>query len=236
MKYLHLGSPGREPRTGSSCLVAGWGLTEKKKGSDVLLSANVTVVDRKKCSKYYSSKVKITKEMICAGSEKVDTCQVGCVQHVSHLPQLCSCEPTCISVPHRATQEGPFCAKKPWSGSLPLVVKVVRGRECTLTSLRTISPGSRRSSEPLKWRNELLLLSKTLTETQNFCFADGIKNSSFLSLQVCVASSITRLQHLHLLWVCCCLMMRPCQVFLLPSPTSRGRSLLHLHAQLWHSK
>lgn len=201
MKYLPLGSPGREPRTGSSCLVAGWGLTEKKKDSDVLLSANVTVVDRKTCSKSYRSK--ITKEMICAGSEKADTCQVGCVQHVSHLPQLCSCEPTCVSVPHRATQEGPSCAKKPWSGSLPLVVKVVRGPECTLTSLRNISPGSRRSSEPLKWRNELLLLSETLTETQNFCFADGIKSSSFLSLQVCAASSGIR----HLQGVCCCLMM-----------------------------
>lgn len=94
-------------------MVAGWGLTEKKKDSDVLMSANVTVVDRKKCSKYYGSKVKITQEMICAGSEKVDTRQVGCVQHVSHLPQLCSCKLTCISVPHRATQEGRSCAKGP---------------------------------------------------------------------------------------------------------------------------
>lgn len=211
MKYLHLGSPGREPRSGSSCLVAGWGLTEKKEDSDVLLSANVTVVDRKKCSKDYGSKVKITKEMICAGSKKEDTRQVGCVQHVSYLPQLCSCEPTCISVPHRATREGPSCAKGPWSGSLPLVVKVAQ--ECTLTSLRNITPGSRRSSEPLNWRNELLLLSKTLTETQ-ISVANGIKNSLFLSLQVCVASSGTRLKHLHCLWVCCCLIMRLCLWFL----------------------
>lgn len=79
VKYLQLGSPGKKPRGGSSCLVAGWGLTENNEPSDVLLSANVTVVDRKKCSKYYNSKIEITKEMICAGSEKVDTCRVGCV-------------------------------------------------------------------------------------------------------------------------------------------------------------
>lgn len=85
VKYLHLGSLGREPKAGSSCVVAGWGQTSKKKQSDVLMSANVTVVDRKKCSKYYGSKPVITKEMICAGSEKVDTCQVGCVQQGSDL-------------------------------------------------------------------------------------------------------------------------------------------------------
>lgn len=76
VKYLPLGSPGKEPKAGSTCLVAGWGQTEKKKPSDVLMSANVTVVDRKKCSQLYKSKAVITKEMLCAGSEKVDTCKV----------------------------------------------------------------------------------------------------------------------------------------------------------------
>lgn len=80
VKYLHLGSPGREPKAGTTCMVAGWGQTEKNKPSDVLRSANVTVVDRKKCSKDYGSKAVITKEMICAGSDKVDTCQVRRVQ------------------------------------------------------------------------------------------------------------------------------------------------------------
>ncbi|XP_029685141.1 granzyme A-like [Takifugu rubripes] len=43
--------------------------------SDVLMSVNVTVVDRKKCSKYYSPEPVITKAMICAGSENKDACQ-----------------------------------------------------------------------------------------------------------------------------------------------------------------
>ncbi|TWW60306.1 Granzyme A [Takifugu flavidus] len=46
-----------------------------KKMSNVLMSVNVTVVDRKKCSKYYSPKPVITKAMICAGSENKDACQ-----------------------------------------------------------------------------------------------------------------------------------------------------------------
>eukprot|EP00066_Takifugu_rubripes_P028685 XP_011617951.1 PREDICTED: granzyme K-like [Takifugu rubripes] len=41
--------------------------------SDVLMSVTVTVVDRKKCSKYHSSV--ITKAMICAGSKNKDACQ-----------------------------------------------------------------------------------------------------------------------------------------------------------------
>ncbi|XP_056888299.1 granzyme K-like [Takifugu flavidus] len=75
--YLHLESPKREPKTGTSCLTAGWGQTNEavKKMSNVLMSVNVTVVDRKKCSKYYSSKPVITKAMICAGSENKDACQ-----------------------------------------------------------------------------------------------------------------------------------------------------------------
>eukprot|EP00066_Takifugu_rubripes_P028705 XP_011617971.1 PREDICTED: granzyme K [Takifugu rubripes] len=75
--YLHLGSPKREPKTGTSCLTAGWGRTNEavKKMSNVLMSVNVTVVDRKKCSKYYSSKPVITKAMICARSENKDACQ-----------------------------------------------------------------------------------------------------------------------------------------------------------------
>lgn len=88
MKYLHLGSSKREPKTGSRCLTAGWGQTKEavKEISDVLMSVNVTVVDRKKCSKYYSPKSVITKAMICAGSENMDSCQVGFVQQVRDLP------------------------------------------------------------------------------------------------------------------------------------------------------
>lgn len=123
VKCLPLGGPQREPKAGSSCLVAGWGVTDTGEASDVLMSANVTVVDRKKCSKHFRSTA-ITKEMLCAGSEKTDACQVRCARQVSNLsqlPQLCSCEPTCISVDCRETQEGPSYAKEHWSGSRPLV-------------------------------------------------------------------------------------------------------------------
>uniref|UniRef100_A0A674PCQ7 Granzyme K-like n=1 Tax=Takifugu rubripes TaxID=31033 RepID=A0A674PCQ7_TAKRU len=77
VKFLHLESPKRKPKTGSSCLTAGWGQTNEavKETSNVLMSVNVTVVDRKKCSKYYSSNPVITKAMICAGSENKDACQ-----------------------------------------------------------------------------------------------------------------------------------------------------------------
>lgn len=84
VSVFHLSSPGREPKAGSSCLVAGWGrINNKGDLPDVLMSVNVTVVDRKKCFKNYSNP--ITKEMMCAGSDKADTCQVRCVQQVSDL-------------------------------------------------------------------------------------------------------------------------------------------------------
>ena len=73
----------QDPSAGSTCLVAGWGRTTRKdqKMSDVLMSVNVTVIDRVKCNspEYYNSKPIITGNMICAGSVDkniVDTCQV----------------------------------------------------------------------------------------------------------------------------------------------------------------
>lgn len=58
--------------------------TNQKDGatlSDVLMSANVTVIDRIKCNskKYYNLAPYITKNMICAGASgknKGDTCKV----------------------------------------------------------------------------------------------------------------------------------------------------------------
>ncbi|KAJ0067674.1 hypothetical protein NL108_009796, partial [Boleophthalmus pectinirostris] len=62
-----------DPPTGSTCLVAGWGYTKNKakKGSDVLMSVNVTVIDRVKCNskQYYNFKPTITRGHICAGSD-----------------------------------------------------------------------------------------------------------------------------------------------------------------------
>ncbi|CAI5649649.1 granzyme A-like [Oreochromis niloticus] len=76
VKCLPLGNTVKEPPAGSKCMVAGWGLTESNRPSDVLMSANVTVIDRKTCSSYYDTV--ITSNMICAGStgkEKVDVCR-----------------------------------------------------------------------------------------------------------------------------------------------------------------
>ncbi|XP_029295895.1 granzyme A-like [Cottoperca gobio] len=82
VKCLPLGNTVKEPAAGSSCLVAGWGKTNNiaKQISKVLMSVNVTVIDRMKCNsrEYYGLKPIITNGMICAGSDGTtiaDTCQ-----------------------------------------------------------------------------------------------------------------------------------------------------------------
>ncbi|KAM3610544.1 uncharacterized protein V6R79_005438 [Siganus canaliculatus] len=82
VKCLCLDCPPKDPKAGSKCLVAGWGMTENGvfKMSDVLRSVNVTVVDRAKCNSanYYNRTPVITDSMICAGSvdkHPADTCQ-----------------------------------------------------------------------------------------------------------------------------------------------------------------
>ncbi|XP_047448817.1 granzyme A-like [Mugil cephalus] len=82
VKCIKLGNPIKEPMSGSKCLVAGWGTTKNnvKTMSDVLMSVNVTVIDRVKCNSpdYYNYKPVITNSMICAGSDgknNADTCQ-----------------------------------------------------------------------------------------------------------------------------------------------------------------
>ncbi|XP_047448821.1 granzyme K-like [Mugil cephalus] len=80
VKCLKLGDSIKDPMAGNKCLVAGWGITESGKMSDVLMSVNVTVVDRKKCNSYdyYNHGPVITDSMICAGSDgknSADTCK-----------------------------------------------------------------------------------------------------------------------------------------------------------------
>ena len=70
-------------------MVAGWGKTKNKKISDVLMSVNVTVVDRVKCKKYYNKKPVITKDMICAGSNNADSCKVSI--HSIYVEQEVTC-------------------------------------------------------------------------------------------------------------------------------------------------
>ncbi|KAM9822999.1 granzyme A-like [Syngnathus typhle] len=71
----------KDPKAGSRCTVAGWGWlsAETKRMSNVLMSAAVTVIDRRTCNSadYYNRRPVITGGMICAGSkgQKVaDTC------------------------------------------------------------------------------------------------------------------------------------------------------------------
>ncbi|KAM7391285.1 hypothetical protein PAMP_021985 [Pampus punctatissimus] len=82
VKCLKLGKTIKEPKGGNICMVAGWGTTKngKTKPSDVLMSVNVTVIDRVKCNspEYYNHDPVITEDMICAGSNgknQADTCQ-----------------------------------------------------------------------------------------------------------------------------------------------------------------
>lgn len=82
VKCHQLSTAVKDPKAGSKCLVAGWGRTEKRDSSDVLMSAKVTVIDRVMCnsSNYYNHKPVITSDMICAGSngkKKADTCNVS---------------------------------------------------------------------------------------------------------------------------------------------------------------
>ncbi|XP_034450823.1 granzyme K-like isoform X3 [Hippoglossus hippoglossus] len=81
VKYLKLDDAIKDPAAGTSCMVAGWGQTNKdvEKMSDVLMSVTVTVVDREKCNsaEYYNGTPVITSGMICAGSDgtnEADTC------------------------------------------------------------------------------------------------------------------------------------------------------------------
>ncbi|XP_047448820.1 granzyme A-like [Mugil cephalus] len=79
VKCINLGNSFKEPMSKSTCLVAGWGKTKNnaKTMSDVLMSVNVTVIDRRDCNspKYYNYDPIITNSMICAGNSNADTCE-----------------------------------------------------------------------------------------------------------------------------------------------------------------
>ncbi|KAJ8005548.1 hypothetical protein DPEC_G00119090 [Dallia pectoralis] len=79
VKVMPLPKPADDIGGGTKCFVAGWGLNEANILSDVLLSANVSVIDRKKCNsaEYYNCNPVITDNMLCAGYDKdpADACQ-----------------------------------------------------------------------------------------------------------------------------------------------------------------
>ncbi|KAM9810269.1 granzyme A-like [Neosynchiropus ocellatus] len=89
VNWLVLGGKSSYPKNGMSCLVAGWGKTRyfNGVGSDVLLSAKATVIDRALC-KQYGEWPYITKGMICAGFVGKD--QAGTWKGDSGGPLLCS--------------------------------------------------------------------------------------------------------------------------------------------------
>uniref|UniRef100_A0A3P8YB30 trypsin n=1 Tax=Esox lucius TaxID=8010 RepID=A0A3P8YB30_ESOLU len=70
-KNVHIKPPPKpvpDIKANTKCFVAGWGRTKEGGAqSDVLLSVDVTVIDRKKCSDMYKKYWPITNEMLCAG-------------------------------------------------------------------------------------------------------------------------------------------------------------------------
>lgn len=175
VNWLPLGKTIKYPAAGANCLVAGWGKTNNKrdKMSDALMSANVTVIDRKKCNSngFYNKRPFITTGMICAGSNGknvADTCQVRTLcsrkltaRHHHHLTAVYVPENdmSCTCSVSRGTQEGHCCATECCSESLLLggrIVAWLTNLEFTLFSQKSSSPGSKRRWRSLKY-NEFFL-------------------------------------------------------------------------------
>ncbi|KAK6305944.1 hypothetical protein J4Q44_G00228690 [Coregonus suidteri] len=94
VKALALPVPVADVPAGTQCSVSGWGATQNnaKTMSDVLLSTNVTVIDRRTCNSadYYNMTPIITYSMLCAGS--VDKTRVDSCQGDSGGPLVCGSE------------------------------------------------------------------------------------------------------------------------------------------------
>ena len=87
IKYLPLANTIPDPKEGTICMVAGWGVVNVhiKAMSDDLMSADVTVIKRETCnSKYNNTGYTITSDMVCAGAvdenpDVRDACRVTAV-------------------------------------------------------------------------------------------------------------------------------------------------------------
>ncbi|NWV36659.1 GRAA protein, partial [Grantiella picta] len=81
VKPIPLPLSGDDPKPGTVCTVAGWGITDNlsRMAPTALMEVNVTVISREVCNdkKHYNSKPVITENMICAGAEKgrKDSCE-----------------------------------------------------------------------------------------------------------------------------------------------------------------
>nr|XP_061803873.1 granzyme K-like [Nerophis lumbriciformis] len=73
VQRFELPKKAKSPKSGSRCMVAGWGRTKNdaKELSSVLMSVEVPVINNKECKKSYK---KLPKDVICAGGKGVDTC------------------------------------------------------------------------------------------------------------------------------------------------------------------
>ncbi|NXR28565.1 GRAA protein, partial [Cinclus mexicanus] len=74
VKPISLPSSDHDPKPGTICTVAGWGITDsrQKKFPTALMEVNITVFKRQTCNdkKHYNGKPVITKNMICAGAKR----------------------------------------------------------------------------------------------------------------------------------------------------------------------
>ncbi|XP_053726587.1 granzyme K-like [Synchiropus splendidus] len=92
VKSYRINTPPNYPGAGKTCLVAGWGLTGygASKPSDVLMAANVKVIDLKTCNSadYYDRYPTINKDVICAGSGRKK--EIGVWKGDSGGPLVCN--------------------------------------------------------------------------------------------------------------------------------------------------
>ncbi|XP_073488626.1 glandular kallikrein-like [Aquarana catesbeiana] len=65
VKLLPLPTTFEDPKEGSTCETAGWGITEKAHASDILLETNVTIFNREQCAKHWKHRNNITENMVC---------------------------------------------------------------------------------------------------------------------------------------------------------------------------
>ncbi|XP_040195340.1 mast cell protease 1A-like isoform X1 [Rana temporaria] len=74
---------------GTVCETAGWGKTEHSRPADKLMEVNVTILDRKQCSRKWK-KYQITNEMLCTivGPERKDVRKVNLIIYIHIMTQL----------------------------------------------------------------------------------------------------------------------------------------------------
>ncbi|KAL9821147.1 granzyme A isoform 2-T2 [Geothlypis trichas] len=68
-----------DPKPGTVCTVAGWGMTryDPVKFPSALMEVNITVIRREICNdkRHFKGKIIITENMICAGAKNKDSCR-----------------------------------------------------------------------------------------------------------------------------------------------------------------